>query len=374
MRGVSVKAVRLTRLGSLVLFAGASLLTAGVLLNVPSLVDPGLLLLMLVVSSRILSVFIAGMAAKSLEVERLVEGETIEGKPVTVRLMLSNKSRVLAFRALVVDGPPRDLEVLDEPKTEALLLPGSKASLTYRVVPRVGLRCFGETSVAVMDPLGLSSWLIRLRAVGHDCIPGRPVSAPPQLPSYDTIAAVKPLAFLPEGGQAGGGTEFESIREFQPGDELRLVDWKATARLAKLMVKEFKGRAVGSAVVLLVLEGPDFEGDYYKTFFERASRTVISLIEEMVRRVSVILAIVAPGQEIVVEVRHAGALSEAVDAIASVRPSSGAVSRDLVAKIVSDLAGRHSASSIVIVANDSIMGELEKLLRDVSGLAGVDRI
>lgn len=37
----------------------------------------------------------------------------------------------------------------------------------------------------------------------------------------------------------GRGTEYAETREYMPGDDLRRVDWKATARLQKLMVKEF---------------------------------------------------------------------------------------------------------------------------------------
>ena len=37
----------------------------------------------------------------------------------------------------------------------------------------------------------------------------------------------------------GIGLEYAETREYRPGDPLRLIDWKATARLSKLMVKEF---------------------------------------------------------------------------------------------------------------------------------------
>jgi uncharacterized protein (DUF58 family) len=37
----------------------------------------------------------------------------------------------------------------------------------------------------------------------------------------------------------GRGTEYAETREYMPGDDLRRMDWKATARLQKLMIKEF---------------------------------------------------------------------------------------------------------------------------------------
>lgn len=44
---------------------------------------------------------------------------------------------------------------------------------------------------------------------------------------------------LAPGRRPGQGTEYHGTREYTPGDPLRLVEWKATARLSKLMVKEY---------------------------------------------------------------------------------------------------------------------------------------
>jgi uncharacterized protein (DUF58 family) len=37
----------------------------------------------------------------------------------------------------------------------------------------------------------------------------------------------------------GKGMEFESVREYQPGDEIRSIDWNVTARTGRLQVKKF---------------------------------------------------------------------------------------------------------------------------------------
>jgi len=50
--------------------------------------------------------------------------------------------------------------------------------------------------------------------------------------------------------RVGRGTEYAETREYAPGDELRRVDWKATARLQKLMVKHFH-EEVGGEVNLI---------------------------------------------------------------------------------------------------------------------------
>ena len=37
----------------------------------------------------------------------------------------------------------------------------------------------------------------------------------------------------------GIGLEFDQMREYQPGDDVRFIDWKASARANKMLVKEF---------------------------------------------------------------------------------------------------------------------------------------
>lgn len=50
---------------------------------------------------------------------------------------------------------------------------------------------------------------------------------------------------------AGTGTEFYSIREYQPSDPLRLVNWKASAQKDELMVNEFHDERVTQTVALV---------------------------------------------------------------------------------------------------------------------------
>src|SRR5262249_19011098 len=49
----------------------------------------------------------------------------------------------------------------------------------------------------------------------------------------------------------GGLSEFESLREYVPGDELRHVDWKAFARRGKPMVRSYQVER-GQELILLL--------------------------------------------------------------------------------------------------------------------------
>src|SRR5207247_1018252 len=62
----------------------------------------------------------------------------------------------------------------------------------------------------------------------------------PDLPAASRIAeAVRRGRFRDEGrrtrGKLGLGTEFESIRDYQPDDDIRQVNWQATARVGRPM-------------------------------------------------------------------------------------------------------------------------------------------
>ncbi len=47
------------------------------------------------------------------------------------------------------------------------------------------------------------------------------------------------------------GLDFRSLRDFQSGDDVRTIDWKATARMARLIVVEFEPTQVGDLTVLV---------------------------------------------------------------------------------------------------------------------------
>lgn len=53
--------------------------------------------------------------------------------------------------------------------------------------------------------------------------------------------------------RAGAGFDFRGLRDYQDGDDLRHVDWKSTAHLGRLQVREFEQHDTPSATVVLDL-------------------------------------------------------------------------------------------------------------------------
>lgn len=104
--------------------------------------------------------------------------------------------------------------------------------------PSRGTFRFGGVGVLSLGPRRLAGW----RGVaGIDA----------DVRVYPDIQAVKQYALLARRGllheigvraarYAGAGTEFESLRDWQPGDDYRDVDWKATARRGRPVVRRYE--------------------------------------------------------------------------------------------------------------------------------------
>jgi uncharacterized protein (DUF58 family) len=87
-------------------------------------------------------------------------------------------------------------------------------------------------------PLGLAAWTHRVEAPAD-------VVVYPDLPAARRLASsVRAGRFRDEGlrrrGPLGLGTEFESVRDYSPDDDIRQVNWRATERLGRPMSNQYR--------------------------------------------------------------------------------------------------------------------------------------
>ncbi len=186
-------------------------------------------------------------AERRLSATRAWEGDSVE-----VEVRVYNEGPRLEMAGLR-DGPYPGLE-LTEGRSELWqgLDPGQEAVLQYKVHVKRGLYALGSLQVLTTDLLGYN-W--RVHAV--PC-PGSLAV----LPRYERLGglAIGPRRTLVTHGTArsrrgGVGVEFFGVRDYQPGDELRRLHWKALARRDQPAVIEFEEeRAADVAVVLDVRE------------------------------------------------------------------------------------------------------------------------
>jgi len=119
------------------------------------------------------------------------------------------------------------------------LLPGKRVELTYEVTPtRRGEARFGAAQLRVRSRWGWCELLERLgveeeRRVYPDFA---------QIARYTWLAGDRRLQEIgiKTYQQRGEGTDFKQLAEYRYGDPVRHIDWKATLRLGKPIIREFQ--------------------------------------------------------------------------------------------------------------------------------------
>jgi uncharacterized protein (DUF58 family) len=188
--------------------------------------------------------------AQRVSAAREVEETLSLGGPEPVRLAVANRSAQWLTIDLR-DEPP--LAAAAEPHSFRFTLgPGHAWRGEYHVTPRErGDHRFGPLHLRIRTPLGL---LLRTLAVPAAAAV-RVYPDVRQIRQYEMLARQNRTTQvgLRRVRQIGAGTEFERLRDYVPNDELRRVDWKATARRGALMTREYDVERTQTVVLALDL-------------------------------------------------------------------------------------------------------------------------
>jgi uncharacterized protein (DUF58 family) len=256
-----------TRL-ALVFLGGLSLVAlAGVF--APAALDAVLvgdaLIVVLVVADGLVAV-----PARRLSVEREAGTTFTVGRETAITYRWRNQGRWTA-RVLVREVRPAILGGTQVPR--ALVVP--RLGLVWDPVAVTALRrgreCAGWLAVRSTGPLGLG------RRLGRIPLPWD-VRVYPHLPAGRLKASIAAAATRRDAGlraqrHPGEGRQFESLREWVPGDDIRRIDWKATARRRKVIARRYEEER--RQQVLLVLDAGRLlaeEMDGGESRFEHAVR------------------------------------------------------------------------------------------------------
>ena len=206
-----------------------------------------LIVLALLMVAITLDLLLAGPVS-SLRVER--DGATAcrLGEQVDVRLALTNRG------SRPVRGVLRDAWVPSagaSPRVQRLDVPaGERRVLTTTLQPtRRGDRRPDRVTVRSVGPFGVAG-----RQGRHE-VPWRVRVQPPFtsrrfLP--ERLTRLRQLEGLVAARVRGQGTEFDSLRDYVDGDDVRSIDWRATARRSEVVVRTW--RPERDRRVLLVLD------------------------------------------------------------------------------------------------------------------------
>lgn len=82
----------------------------------------------------------------------------------------------------------------------------------------------------------------------------------------------------------GTGSEFYQLRDYAPGDEIRRINWKATAKRSKLISNEYEGERVTDVLLVMDVGGEHLIGERVLDLVEAEVSATASLASLFIRR------------------------------------------------------------------------------------------
>ncbi|NNL81178.1 MAG: DUF58 domain-containing protein [Flavobacteriaceae bacterium] len=194
-------------------------------------------LLLVFMVFTLMDIMILFSAKRGLSAERLLPEKFSNGDQNPIGLKLENFYTIPIY-AKIIDEIPEQFQVRNF-AIKRKLAPSSSSSLQYELRPvERGEYHFGRLNVYASSVLGLVS----RRFISDDraMIPTYPSFI--QLKKYDLLAISNNLQQygIKKIRRIGHTMEFEQIKDYVQGDDIRTINWKATAKKNHLMVNQYQ--------------------------------------------------------------------------------------------------------------------------------------
>lgn len=197
-------------------------------------------------------IFVADAAACTaphrIDVQREVVESVTLGDEVTLTWLVANRSR-RTTKVAVADALWPSLQA-ERRRVTARLHAGARLRAQTVLRPtRRGRFPLNDVTVRVEGPLRMVS------RQSTRSLPGG-LRVMPAYPSREEVQRRIRVPRVLEVGlrsirTSGGGTEFDQLRDFRPDDEFRRIDWPATVRLQRPIVKQYRAERNQNVVVML---------------------------------------------------------------------------------------------------------------------------
>jgi len=191
---------------------------------------------------------LARMAFKpKVKVERSLPGRGTEREPVKARVRVENLSGI--------PGLVRVRETSEKAfarEVRAFIKPGEGKYLEQTVVPQAKGRISLKAEAIFEDELGLFSANFPVIESGEMTVFPSPKSIREAMREKRQVEALAEAERVL--GIGAENLEFEELREFLPGDDITKIDWKATSRLQKLIVRVFRKETMADVYLLINLD------------------------------------------------------------------------------------------------------------------------
>jgi uncharacterized protein (DUF58 family) len=247
-------------------------------------------LLFLVFSLLVSTLFVGWIAARAslrdLTVSARFPDHIFAAEPAPVIVTLRNTKRVLPSFSILVEARGPTGEVIKRRKRYAKRLLAYFSYVPHRAAaeqrveqlfPRRGHVLIDGFELSTRFPFGFFRRRRRLRARNVDII----VYPKPEVIS-DELHLLPMYAGRIPSLRRGAGHDLFSMRDYQPQDDLRHIDWKATARSRRLTVREFTSEDERRITIMLDTRLPPTSDDEMKERFERGVVQAASLLKHFI--------------------------------------------------------------------------------------------
>ncbi|HEX8846987.1 MAG TPA: DUF58 domain-containing protein [Pyrinomonadaceae bacterium] len=173
-----------------------------------------------------------------LKVEREFGSRFAVGADTEVRVKVLNRSS-RTMRLILKDEYPPQMKLTESREGRMRVAANSTATLAYTLrPPKRGRFEFGQTAVRYLSRLGLV-WN-QARAGEAQSVKVYPNMRRAREAELKALGARSLVAAHRKTSWRGEGREFESLRDYVRGDELRHIAWTATARRGKITTRQYQ--------------------------------------------------------------------------------------------------------------------------------------
>ena len=246
----------------------------------------------LLVGVLVAGVLSARLSVRGISLSRLMAPDAVEGEAMSVALILRARGVGPRFFVEVRDAVPGlEPAVVLAP----VLWPGRAVSITYPTVAvRRGVH---RVKDATVHSHGLSGLFLARRT--------QPASG--QITVYPRFWKIARLPLLgtslvPESlgsARRRGGLEFHGLRDYRPGDSLRHIHWRSSARRGAPVVQEFEQENPGTITLLLDSRAGVQEGIGSESTFEDLVRAAASIAWYVTTRGGIVRILTARGSAVI---------------------------------------------------------------------------
>jgi uncharacterized protein (DUF58 family) len=277
---------RRTPRGNTVLLLSAVLVSLGIVGALESqafLLYAGVALFLFYYASKLL-LQLKVKALDVLEITRRFSSRIDEGSLLEVEVGFVNRTFVRLPLELQDSYPPF-FRIKSGSNAAVINVPAKGFSeLRYKVRPTsIGSNAFGPLRLVTRDITGLFFYE---RSV-TEAVPST-VEVTPAVKAL-TKGVLTAVAISTYGGsltsrRKGEGLEFADIRRYEPGDPYKRIEWHATAKTNRLMVRELNAETQLNVMVLLDSSESMAYGEAGRTKLDYAARAVASLVSYLSKR------------------------------------------------------------------------------------------